>query len=259
MQSGRFAQTTVSRYRVNFDAAAARNDAVTFDASPVYLRSQVARAWISRWMPRAHLVVLVRNPVQRAFSHVTMGLSWMASKCTAPSELQRLEPLRPLLTFDKLMERSLIQQAWEGCDKEHGLGVKRPHSFNWLELPKADQDKVRTYRGSHSQQAEAEAERAAGIDHTDAAPPGGFYASSGSKLWDCMRARDAPLLRTYEDELLGSWPTAGERSKLNDAAQLLGHCSEMMLFPPGALTKGATYAEELERWGGLFPRRQLKV
>ena len=73
LQPGRFAQTTVSRYKVNFDETARRDDdAVTFDESPVYLRSPAA-ARISRWLPDARLITLVRDPVQRACSHVQMG------------------------------------------------------------------------------------------------------------------------------------------------------------------------------------------
>ena len=64
LQPGRFPQTTASRYKVNFDTAVTDERYVTFDASPVYLRSQVARAWISRWLPAARLIVLVRNPSQ---------------------------------------------------------------------------------------------------------------------------------------------------------------------------------------------------
>ena len=52
---------------------------------------------------------------QRAYSHVQMGKEWMASKCTARSELDQLQPLWPLLTFRSLMERSLMQQHWQGC------------------------------------------------------------------------------------------------------------------------------------------------
>ena len=64
LQPGRFPQTSVSRYKVNFDVAVPLPDAVTFDASPVYLRSPIAREWLSKWMPDARLIVLVRNPVQ---------------------------------------------------------------------------------------------------------------------------------------------------------------------------------------------------
>ena len=94
-----------------------------------------------------------------------------------------------------------------------------------------------------------------------AADGGGAASSgrSGAPLWDCLREHDAELTRSYEPELLGEWPLDADRRNLDSAAALLGHCSEMMLFPPGALTKGATYAEELEKWTALFPKASLKV
>ena len=36
-------------------------------------------------------------------------------------------------------------------------------------------------------------------------------------------------------------------------------CSEMMLFPPGALHKSSTYAAELEQWTNYFPKDALRV
>ena len=44
----------------------------TFDASPVHLRSAIARVWLPRWLPEVKLIVLVRNPVQRSYSHWKM-------------------------------------------------------------------------------------------------------------------------------------------------------------------------------------------
>ena len=91
LQPGRFAQTTVSRYKVNFDAVAPHEDRITFDASPVYLRSDIARAWIPRWLPEARLITLVREPTQRAYSHWKMGRAWLSSKCSSPQQREQLE------------------------------------------------------------------------------------------------------------------------------------------------------------------------
>ena len=253
LQAGRFPQTTVSRYKVNFETAAAKADAVTFDASPVYLRSQIARAWLARWLPRSHLITIVRNPSQRAFSHVQMGLEWTENKCTEEHQIRTLRPLRPLLTFDKLMERSLIQMHWQECERLHpGQGIKKaPASFKWLMLPPEEVAKIRAYRIGNKK--DEEARLAAAGDPSAQLPP------SGAPLWDCLRQMDADLMREYEPELLGDWPPLHEKSGLDQAVQLIGQCSEMMLFPPGALTKGSSYAEELERWAQLFPKDQMKV
>ena len=111
LMNGRFQGTTLSRYAVNFRPAAAMADGVTFDASPVYLRSRVAREWLKRWLPDAKLLVLVRNPVQRAFSHWKMGTEWLNSKCVAARDVQLLVPWRHHLQFDSMMQRGLMQAS----------------------------------------------------------------------------------------------------------------------------------------------------
>ena len=242
LQPGRFAQTTVSRYKYNFEAAAtaegARKDVVTFDASPVYLRSAAARGWLSRWMPRARMIALVRNPVQRSYSHWQMGQEWMDSKCMKPDQLATLQPLRPHITFEKLMERSLLVLMWGECvDELHRRRdppIDRPAAPGGafklpLWLPEAEAVGVK--RGDN-----------------DAAP-----------LYQCLVHKDRGLVERFHAELMREWPAPDQRGALADASKLLGHCSEMMLYPPGALQKGSLYAESLEEWAKLFPRSQLKV
>ena len=87
----------------------------------------------------------------------------------------------------------------------------------------------------------------------------GDGGGSDDGLWRCMSEVDASLVSEYESELSGDWPVGEERKRLDEAVQSVGHCSEMMLFPPGALTKGASYAEELERWAEVYSRSQLRV
>ena len=241
LQAGRFQQTTVSRYKVNFDVVIPAPEKVTFDASPVYLRSSIARDWMSRWMPAARLIVMVRNPVQRSYSHWKMGREWMDSKCTTADELARLAPIMPELTFERSMERSLLQEDWKRCmtkikDADRNEMVpSAPQSFKWATLPVKDVPAIKAHLAD------------------------GGDGSSGNALWDCLRETDAPLVDKFRKELLREWPSAEEDKGLGPAIKLLGHCSEMMLFPPGALLKGATYAEELENWAKLYPRSQLKV
>ena len=112
-----------------------------------------------------------------------MGTEWMASKCTSAREHATLRPLRPLLTFGALMERSLLQQHWAGCERRLGAAAaarareaqpagdsnapaapktpKAPTSFNWLALPAHEVARVRNYRREHPLRAEEEAEAAA--------------------------------------------------------------------------------------------------
>ena len=48
---GRHEDTSISRYAIEFEAAALRPDAVTFDASPVHLGSAIAPPWLRRFLP----------------------------------------------------------------------------------------------------------------------------------------------------------------------------------------------------------------
>jgi len=214
----------------------------------------VARAWLARWMPRTRLLVLVRNPSQRAYSHVNMGKEWMASKCTRLEERARMEPIQDLLTFDALMERSLIQTHWKSC-ADRRAGIATPSSFKWLRMSEGEIHAVKAYRTLHPLAEEAATEeRLEAVGQVVRPLP-----ASGAAMWDCLREHDASLARKHERELLGEWPSVSERPAIDGGVQLLGHCSEMMLFPPGALAKGATYAEELEKWASVFDRSQLKV
>jgi len=269
LQPGRFGQTTVSRYKVNFDGAVARADSVTFDASPIYLRSDVARAWLPKWLPEARLIVLVRNPSQRSYSHWKMGREWMASKCTRRDELERLAPLDEVITFEALMERSLLQMAWTTCverlkDKPP-LGKARvdavkevgqaPKSFKWMALPERERRTVRA-RMLRRRMFSSSSLFGAAED-----PDGKKAMGEPAPVYECLRAHDEELTAKFEPELLGDWPyNASHVKQLEKAVGLLGHCSEQMLSPPGALQKGAMYGAELEKWAAVIgSRSQIKV
>ena len=55
------------------------------------------------------------------------------------------------------------------------------------------------------------------------------------------------------------WPPEEVVRNMGEAKHDVARCSEMMLLPPGAVLKSATYAVELEKWAALFPREQIKV
>ncbi len=233
LQQGRFAQTTASRYSVNFEQTAARRDAVTFDASPIYLRSAVAPQYVSKWLPDAKLIAMVRDPQQRAYSHWRMAHEWIASKCTTAEQLSTLRPIRPLITFRAVIERSLMLHHWNGCARslkeggslKEGAAPPSASGFSWLKLPAAERTRL----------------SAVGVGDEEAA------AGRGTPFYDCLRGRDAELMARYRAELLGEWPSSAEEGELSEAIRLLNHCGEMMINPPGLLVKGFSYAAELRR------------
>ena len=53
---GRHEDTSISRYVTEFEAAALRPDAITFDASPVHLGSAIAPPWLRRFLPTVRLI-----------------------------------------------------------------------------------------------------------------------------------------------------------------------------------------------------------
>ena len=124
---------SLSRYAVNFRPAAAIPDSVTFDASPVYFRSPVARTWLRQWLPASRLILLVRNPIQRAFSHWKMGSEWLKSKCGGDEQKMRLlSRWEPRMTFERVAALGLLQENYKLCVREiNGL---RERECKWLGL-----------------------------------------------------------------------------------------------------------------------------
>jgi hypothetical protein len=67
-----FPVTTMEQYRALFSGV--RNEPVIGEASPLYLESPVAAGRIKRALPDAKLCVILRNPVDRAYSDYLMAL-----------------------------------------------------------------------------------------------------------------------------------------------------------------------------------------
>ena len=178
--------------------------------------------------------MLVRNPQQRAYSHWKMGLEWMSSKCTKESELATLSRIMPLITFDALMERSLLQVNWNACHKSGRASTASPNGFKAMALSPREAANVK--------------------EHHRGVTAGG----SGSDTYECLLQRDAELTARFYDELVGDWPpNEDDKRQLTDAIQLLGHCSEQMLTPPGALVKGSMYVDELTKWTQVGAKCQV--
>ncbi len=131
-QKRRLKATSASRYAVYFEPAAAADkaaaDALTFDASPTHLGSAAsAIPWIAAWLPESKLIVAVRHPVQRTYSHWKMGTDWLWAKARDdPSLHQAASRLAPRwLTFKALAERSLMVLYHERCVALLGADERR--------------------------------------------------------------------------------------------------------------------------------------
>jgi len=239
LQQGRFQQTSLSRYVVNFDTTSLSPDAVTFDASPVYLRSPPARMWISRWLPKAKLIVLVRDPAQRAYSHWNMGYEWLQSKCDTSSQKRKFERIAPMITFRGIAERSIMMMNINKCKQMHKSNGTRGYKNSGL--------------GSGFQLLG---------NKVFTANPGSTTEEQlirRNPVLQCLFDADEGLTRDFMPELRGTWPDQQFVDDFERAKRDVGQCSEMMMVPPSCIMKSASYAVELERWAQIFPPSQLKV
>lgn len=81
IKRSRFTVTTEADYLALFDAV--RGEKAVGEASPVYLGSTIAPSAIRRRLPDARLVVILRNPVERAYSGYQMHVRGLATRLPA--------------------------------------------------------------------------------------------------------------------------------------------------------------------------------
>ena len=240
LQQNIFKHTTLSRYSMAFDSISSQeNDSVTFDASPTHFRSDVALSWISQWLPEAKLIVLLRDPIQRSFSHWKMGSDWLHSSAEKDIALSTaLERFAPYLTFKSLVWRGLAHIYWKRCSRL--LGTKQdpptglsPLQFNLQELYPAWNPPV-------------------GALYHKLSPP-----AFNSSFVGCLLRQDEELFLDFVDEIEGRSPEILSDSTLQWKAIL--KASEFMLDSKGFLLKSAVYATQLEKWFQVFPRSQVHI
>ena len=275
LMRGRHEDTTVSRYAVEFESVVSRPDAITFDASPVHLSSPVAPTWLRQFLPQARLIVLVRDPIQRAYSHYKMGHEWFESKddcgleaavemglSSAPEPLSAAEEetvragVRRETSFTGLMERSLMQIHVKTCN----VKTRSPAS--------ASSGTGRRLFGGSSRSGSNSTTTRRPPQQARPGPPWPWLllnrnpnAEGGAAPSDlqCLRGIDDELASRFEPELTGQWPGPAAMTSLARAMSRVGPCSEFMMVPGNPLLKGANYAKHLETWFAHFPREQLYV
>ena len=175
LQPGRFVQTTLARYATNFESAARGGaDVITFDASPTYLSSTIARFWLARWLSDTRFIVLVRDPIQRAYSHWKMAMEWLESKCAiGTSPRARIAPFLPHFTFERLMERSILLETLARCARAAGYPPRPRRYSEPIRLPSVTNSTA---------------------------------ATLSSPVGRCLLESDRELVMSFADELEGRWP-----------------------------------------------------
>lgn len=108
----------LSWYRALFPAAPpfGRNW-LTFEATPSYLFHPHAAERLAKAQPRARLIVLLRDPVERAYSHYQMSLR------------QQVEPLSFEAAIDAEEERLTPELERMAADPTYYSGVVRKQSY----------------------------------------------------------------------------------------------------------------------------------
>lgn len=286
LMRGRHEDTSISRYSFEFEAAALRPDTITFDASPVHLGSAIAPPWLRRFLPTARLIVLLRDPVQRAYSHWKMGHEWFESKpdCGIEKVIAQGLPaggvssvteeairaaVRHETSFDGLIERSLMQVHLRACKVQTNTGPPPRPPVGANTPPSAGANA--TAHGGKSPAGGRPSGVVPGrpapswpwlhfsVGKQGAAAAGRSFEEAQAASLSCLRRTDAELAAKFLHEFDGSWPPPAIANPLSVAMSRVAQCSEFMMVPGNPLVKGARYADNLESWFREFPREQLLI
>ena len=203
-------------------------------ASQVFNAPLLAPSWIHKWLPSARHVVLLRDPVQRTYSHWRMGVQWLrASSCFvtppvpanasaakaegffAPTPVPAIRNMREVFVFAAQARLGVLEVTLRECGADSGWGR---HGGDEGELSNQTRRCVlRSHVG----------EVAAGLWH----------------------ARQA----------LGARRSDAERAAYVEGARRVSACSEFMLRPGAGVWRSSRYASNLQAWYDKIPRGQIKV
>ncbi len=128
-------------YRAHFPRAADAAGRHAFEASPYYLYHPLVPARAAGLLPEARIVVLLRDPVRRAFSHYQHSVALGQERLSFDEALDA-EPARLAGEEDCLRRepgrQSLAHRSWSYQDR----GVYAPQLERWLEHYPRGQVKV---------------------------------------------------------------------------------------------------------------------
>ena len=188
----------------------------------------VAPGWTAKWLPEAKLIVMLRDPVQRTYSHFRMGTEWLrASKmCFTKEKDGRMAPV-PVIRTLLANATSFAWQARLGI-AEHALRTCKHVGMGWAAKEVGD-IKVR---------ALTDEQKACILKQ-----PAGETVHAIVHAWHTANAN-------HSDELL---------KYLNEGEKAINHCSELMLRPGAGVTRSYKYAENVGNWLKWFPAEQFKV
>ena len=243
---------TGSWYASNFRAVAhASNEKVTLDASPTMFNAVLlAPPFIRKWVPDAKLVVLLREPVQRTYSHWRTGVSWLkASPCF------RIEPAMSNASAAK----AIAYEARAAAAAGQTPTVITPG------LP-APVPEIRMMREVFNFDAVARL----GVMEVSLRECGAAsgWGKEGGAITLTNRSKACILESHMAETVAGLWHArqalAAKRSAPEAAAYVEGMrrvsvCSEFMLRSGAGVWRSSRYAENLKQWYRHLPREHIKV
>ncbi|KAL1511240.1 hypothetical protein AB1Y20_006049 [Prymnesium parvum] len=228
LQYPKFRKQTTTWYASNFDSVVqAAKDVVTFDASPTTFNAQaVAPGWISKWLPDAKLLLMLRDPVQRTYSHFRMGVSWLkASKVCFSGEKGKRAPVPSI----RLLLPNVTSFAWQARASVADTTLRRcGHAgLGW-----AMKSKPFTTAPIEDN-----------VKSCILASPAGDAIHGIIQAW--MKASEAR--------------TETEMEILNAGEKAINHCSELMLRPGAGVLRSVKYADNLAGWLRKVPMTSFKI
>lgn len=224
LQSTKYKKHSGTWYADNFKAVVGRADAVTFDASPTTFSSiELAPGWVHKWLPQAKHIIMLRDPVQRTYSHYRMGKMWLeVSACYERGEVPGTRVPSAQMAGMVLDEGTFPAQV--------RLGV-----------------------------AQAVLKECGGT--LPWGKPGGPFVQSNTTV-DCLRRHEMGryVIEVWNAWQERAYARSKEDAKAYAAAsRRLSICSEMMLRPGGGMIRSSKYAANLRVWKASVPAAQLKV
>ena len=262
----KYRHRTGSWYASNFATVLHKgHEALTFDASPTVFNSPLlAPGWLRKWLPFTRMVVLLRDPVQRTYSHWRMGVAWLRdSPCFAAErptsklfeEASRRLPGRNASSAERA---SAVAAALKSAAVAAAAAAAATRRVPIAEIRMMKEvfsfDAVARLGVMEVVLRECGASSGWGKE-------GGFIALSN--------ATKACVLRSHVGETVaGLWNarqglaakrTAAESEAYVEGMRRVSVCSEYMLRAGAGVWRSSRYAANLEAWLSHFPRAQIKV
>ena len=259
---------TGSWYASNFRAVIPHRDSITIDASPTVFNSPLlAPRWIQKWLPHSRLVVLLRDPVQRTYSHWRTGLEWLKQS--------------PCYSFDAAATANLTKYASDARAASKSARTAQARAAASKAADAADAavaasrvpapiPEIRNMREVFSFDAVARLGVMEVVLRECGANSGWGRVGGTQSLSNSSKAC---VLRSHVGETVaGLWHArqalAAKRSEAEQEAYVEGMrrvstCSEFMLRSGAGVWRSSRYAANLREWQRAFPkaisRGQLKV